>query len=354
MSLEENPFHWTQYQSKSMRQLYVCRNRFLLLEKLGKGGFGLIYAGVDLLTGKRVAIKLEDSKLSKKRYLRLEHHIYRRCHSNWFYRPFALERNLPTVHFYGVDKDYRVLVLDLLGPSLADLFATCKHKFTPKTVCMIAVKMVTALEFLHSKGVIHRDTKPGNFVLGTAENCNALYLIDYGLSSSYIDDKGEHLPFATSVRFHGTDKYASITNHKKTTPGRRDDLESVGYLLVMFLKGDLPWSTKYKTIRRRNRRVAYGKMKASIAISDLCSGCPPAIADYFTYVESLAYADAPDYDYLRSLFLASMRSRSEVFDEVFDWSMDRDEALERGIEVAESEGEEVVKKPKESSHVNQK
>jgi len=245
----------------TMKQPYITCNRFLLLNKLGKGGFGLIYAGIDLQTHKEVAIKLEDVNRARKKYLKLEHQIYKRYHSDYFHVPFEHEVHMPTIYYYGTDGDFRVLVMDLLGPSLAELFAFQSEKFSLKTVCMLSIKMITCVEYLHSKGLLHRDIKPGNFVMGRGIHGNDLFLIDYGLASPYIETSGEHIPYSTNARFHGTDKYASINNHKKIEPGRRDDMESLGYLFVYFATGDLPWTKKQNRIPKKNRRAAYGKMK---------------------------------------------------------------------------------------------
>jgi len=122
-------------------------------------------------------------------------------------------------------------------------------------VCMLGVKMISTVEHLHSKGLLHRDIKPGNFVMGRGVHGNDLYLIDYGLASPYIDDNGKHIGFSTDARFHGTDKYASISNHKKLEPGRRDDMESLGYLLVYFLTGNLPWSKKYARVKKNTEGI---------------------------------------------------------------------------------------------------
>eukprot|EP01125_Pyxidicula_operculata_P010861 TRINITY_DN356_c1_g1_i2.p1 TRINITY_DN356_c1_g1~~TRINITY_DN356_c1_g1_i2.p1 ORF type:complete len:275 (-),score=70.27 TRINITY_DN356_c1_g1_i2:73-897(-) len=223
--------------------------------------------------------------------------------------------------------------MDLLGPSLSELFTFQFERFSLKTVCMLAVKMITCVEHLHAKGLLHRDIKPGNFVMGRAQHGNEVYLIDYGLASPYIDSSGQHIPYSTNARFHGTDKYASINNHKKIEPGRRDDMESIGYLFVYFLTGNLPWSKKYKRVKKKHRRNVYGKMKMNISIEELTENLPVAFYEYFKYVESLYFADKPNYDYLRGLFYQTIIANNEEFDEVFDWTLSKVKAekLEKAI-----------------------
>jgi len=299
----------------------VCCSRFLLLNKLGKGGFGLIYSGIDLENNVQVAIKLEDTTRARKKYLKQEFQIYQRYHSDWTYLPFNQQATIPNIYYYGRDDKYRVLVMDLLGPSLSELFTFQYEKFTLKTVLMLAIKMITTVEHLHSKGMLHRDIKPGNFVLGRGVHGNDLYLIDYGLASPYIDNDGRHIPYSTTARFHGTDKYASKNNHEKIEPGRRDDMESLGYLLVYFLSGNLPWSLKHAKVKKKYRRVAYGQSKTETSIEELTEGLPRALRSYFTHVSSLYFPDKPDYCYCRDIFRAALAENHFQFDNVFDWTV---------------------------------
>eukprot|EP01124_Arcella_intermedia_P029760 TRINITY_DN6374_c0_g1_i2.p1 TRINITY_DN6374_c0_g1~~TRINITY_DN6374_c0_g1_i2.p1 ORF type:complete len:245 (+),score=61.49 TRINITY_DN6374_c0_g1_i2:85-819(+) len=244
---------------------------------------------------------------------------------------------MPTIYFYGKDGDYRVLVMDLLGPSLAELFAFQSEKFSIKTVCMLAIKMITCVEYLHSKGLLHRDIKPGNFVMGRGARASELFLIDYGLASPYIDSSGEHIPYSTNARFHGTDKYASINNHKKIEPGRRDDMESLGYLLVYFATGDLPWTKKQQRIPKKNRRAAYGRMKMRTTSEELTEGLPDVFLKYFKYVESLYFADSPNYDFCRTLFTDCLTQMNFQFDDVFDWSLPNVDDSGKSTETTDSE-----------------
>jgi len=306
----------------TMPRTYLCCKRYLLLEKLGKGGFGLIYAGIDVMTGTRVAIKLEDMEKARKKYLKLEYKIYQRYHSDWYCLPFEQEVNVPQVYFYGEEGGFRVLVMDLLGPSLSELLSYQFERFTLKTTMMLAIKMITSVELLHAKGLLHRDIKPGNFVLGRGIHGNDVYLIDYGLASPYIDSKGDHIPYSTNARFHGTDKYASINNHHKIEPGRRDDLESLGYLLIYFLTGNLPWAKKYARVKKQYRRSLYGKVKAEISIQELTKDLPGIFLDYFKYVMALGFAEKPDYDYLRKVFYEGITAHNFQFDNVFDWTLE--------------------------------
>jgi len=307
--------------SSPMPRNYIARGRYLLLEKLGKGGFGLIYSGIDIQTGASVAVKLEDVSKARKEYLRLEYKIYQRYHSDWFYLPFYQQAHVPKIYDYGQDGEYRVLVMDLLGPSLSELLSFRSGKFSLKTVYQLAIKMITAIELLHAKGLLHRDIKPGNFVFGREERGNDLYLIDYGLASPYITKQGTHVRYSTNARFHGTDKYASINNHNRIEPSRRDDMESIGYLLIYFVSGSLPWTVKYSQLRNKQpRRAAYGKSKTQTSIEELTRGFPGVFLDYFRLIHKLEFQDKPNYDLLREKFFGAIEQEG-AFDNVFDWSI---------------------------------
>lgn len=132
--------------------------------------------------------------------------------------------------------------MDLLGPSLEDLFNYCKRKLTLKTVLLLADQMLQRIEAVHAKHFMHRDIKPDNFLMGNPTDKNLLYIIDFGLAKKYLISKtGEHIPYRDGKNLTGTARYASLNTHKGIEQGRRDDLESIGYVLLYFLKGELPW-----------------------------------------------------------------------------------------------------------------
>jgi serine/threonine protein kinase len=120
--------------------------------------------------------------------------------------------------------------------------------------------MITRIEFMQNNNFIHRDMKPDNFLMGLKQKAAVCYVIDFGLSKRFKDPKtGTHIPYRDGKSLTGTARYASVNTHIGIEQSRRDDLESIGYILMYFLKGTLPWmgmqgktkEAKYDAIKER-------------------------------------------------------------------------------------------------------
>ncbi|KAF8093562.1 hypothetical protein N665_0383s0187 [Sinapis alba] len=286
-------------------------NKFRLGRKIGSGSFGEIYLGTDVQTNEEVAIKLESVKTAHPQ-LSYESRIYRVVQSG---------TGIPNIKWFGVEGDYNVLVMDLLGPSLEDLFGYCNRKFTLKTVLMLADQMINRLEFIHSKSYLHRDIKPDNFLMGLGRRSNQVYIIDFGLAKKFRDSSTHrHIPYRENKSLIGTPRYASLNTHLGIEQSRRDDVESLGYILMYFLMGSLPW----QGLKAGNKKQKYDKIsekKVSTSIETLCRGHPTEFASYFHYCRSLRFDDKPDYAYLKRLFRNLFIREGFQFDFVFDWTV---------------------------------
>lgn len=155
------------------------------------------------------------------------------------------------------------------------------------------------LRSVHDMGIIHRDIKPENFLLGD-NGKGRLYLIDFGLSKRFIDDQGRHIPRNTNKGFRGTLRYASLNMHQGIENSRRDDLESLGYVLIYLLKGKLPWQDLNVQKKMKAENITRVKMKTQL--SQLCNGVNNTFLEYMRQVRNLGFTETPNYDELIDLF----------------------------------------------------
>ncbi|OVA08415.1 Protein kinase domain [Macleaya cordata] len=287
-------------------------NKFRLGRKIGSGSFGEIYLGTNIQTNEEVAIKLENVKTKHPQLL----------YESKLYRVLQGGTGIPSVRWFGVEGDYNVLVMDLLGPSLEDLFNFCTRKLSLKTVLMLADQMINRVEFVHAKSFLHRDIKPDNFLMGLGRRANQqVYIIDFGLAKKYRDSSThQHIPYRENKNLTGTARYASMNTHLGIEQSRRDDLESLGYVLMYFLRGSLPWQgLKAGTKKQKYEKIS--EKKVSTSIEALCRGYPTEFASYFHYCRSLRFDDKPDYAYLKRIFRDLFIREGFQFDYVFDWTI---------------------------------
>lgn len=280
-------------------------------KKIGEGSFGVIFEGVNLLNNQQVAIKFEPRK-SDAPQLRDEYRTY---------KILVGTIGIPHVYYFGQEGLHNVLIIDLLGPSLEDLFDWCGRQFSLKTTVMVAKQMLTRVQAIHEKSLIYRDIKPDNFLIGrpNTRTANLIYVIDFGMAKQYRDPKTkQHIPYRERKSLSGTARYMSINTHLGREQSRRDDLESLGHVFMYFLRGGLPWQgLKAATNKQKYEKI--GEKKQTTAINELCAGFPKQFAEYLHYVRNLEFDATPDYDYLRDLFTQALKSTGEVEDGDYDW-----------------------------------
>ena len=303
---------------------------FVLLHVIGKGAFGQIYLSYNLRENLPVSIKKEEKKPGKIPQLKTESKIYQsllniQADDISGSKPLGQDEIPGVPKFYGVGElpDCYYMIIDFLGPNLLELFNYCGcKKFTISTICLIALQVLNRIENLHKHHYIHRDIKPENFLIGIHDKSNMIYLIDFGLSRRYKNAKThQHIPYREGRSLIGTARYVSINTHLGIEQSRRDDLESIGYMLVFFLKGVLPWQG-LKNCNEKYIRIMEKKLQIPTEI--LCYGLPDEITYYLNYTKSLRFEDRPDYDYLRGLFVKLLGTCNSIYGLTkemlrFDW-----------------------------------
>ncbi|RZC90517.1 hypothetical protein C5167_029650 [Papaver somniferum] len=285
--------------------------KYKLGRKIGSGSFGEIYLATQIDTNEIFAVKIENTK-TKHPQLLYEAKLYNILQGG---------SGIAGIKWFGVDGEENVLVIDLLGPSLEDLFVYCGRKFSLKTVLMLADQMITRIEYMHSKGFLHRDIKPDNFLMGLGRKANQVYIIDFGLAKRYRESTtNRHIPYRENKSLTGTARYASCNTHLGIEQSRRDDLESLGYVLLYFLRGSLPWQgLKAATKKQKYDKICEKKLSTPIEV--LCKSHPVEFASYFHYCHSLTFDQRPDYGFLKRLFRDLFTREGHQFDYIFDWTI---------------------------------
>ena len=282
---------------------------FKSTDRLGGGSFGQIYKGINLKTKEEVAIKIESKNIETPQLM----------HESKILKALNDNDGFPKVYLVTPLDDVLIMVMELLGENLQKLLMNSPHKkFTLKTTLMLAIQILSRIKTLHENNYIHRDIKPENFTIGLKKYKNTIYMIDYGLTRKFCDSHKNHIPYKEGKHLTGTALYASIYTHKGIEQSRRDDLESLGYMMIYFCKGELPWmNVKGKTKEIKYKKIMEKKLEMKPDI--LCQGLPDEFNQYFKYVRELQFTEEPKYDFLLGLFNSAMKKNNIKNDFKFDW-----------------------------------
>ena len=283
--------------SNFIKKYPIIFKKYRPIRRLSSGVFSEIYSGINIHNNEKVAIKIEKRNI-KDKYLESE------C-----YTLFSLRNiGIPKVLSFGHNKEYDILVMPLLGKSLLDIFISKNSNYEFKDICLIAIQIIERIQWVHSRKFIHRDIKPDNFLIGLNDP-HIIYLIDFGLSKKYQSTKsGKHILYSESKKFTGTIVYGSVNSLKCREQSRRDDLESIGYMLIYFMKGRLPWQS-VKVDNKKESYLKVSQMKRNILPEELCENLPCEFTDYMKYVKNLKFEENPNYGYLRNLFVQLMKKQ---------------------------------------------
>ena len=290
----------------------ILLNKYLIIKKLGEGSFGLIYSAKTQHNW--YAVKLE-SRNRGQNLLENEACIMY----------YLRGKRIPAIKSYANDLNFNILVMELMGKSLEEIFESLpKKKMSVNCVAKIGIQMIEILEYIHKKHIIHRDIKPDNFVMGRGDKSKYVYLLDFGLAKKYRSSTTlKHYRMTKKKNLTGTARYASINALNGLTQSRRDDLEAVGYVLMYFLRGKLPW----QGLRVKNKEDRYHKImeiKQETSPSLLCHGFPKEFKKYVEYTRNLEYEQDPDYEMLKNLFKTVLYNNKVNKDNffVYDWDIE--------------------------------
>ena len=284
-------------------------NKYKLIRKLGQGSFGSIYEAQSNYSNKLYAVKIEDMK-QEQFILEEESAIL----------SYLNIPQIPKIKSFGYSGSFIILVMELLGKSLDKIFNELpSKKMSIRCVCNIAYQLLYIFELMHNNNIIHRDIKPANIAIGREEKSKYIYLLDFGLSKKYRSSKTKkHFPFTQGKKLIGNARYSSINALNGNTQSRRDDLESLGYLLLYLLLGRLPWQG-YISHSKEDKYYKIKQIKNQTTPEELCEGLPPQFEEYIKYTRNLEYEQDPDYNYLRNLFLSVLKNYNWEFDYYYDW-----------------------------------
>ncbi|CAG9134313.1 unnamed protein product [Plutella xylostella] len=286
---------------------HVVKERWKVVKKIGGGGFGEIYEGLDLVTQEQVALKVESAR-QPKQVLKMEVAVLKK-----------LQGKEHVCRFIGCGRNARFnyVVMQLQGRNLAELRrAQPRGAFSLSTTLRLGIQILKAIDSIHSVGFLHRDIKPSNFSIGRhPSNCRKVYMLDFGLARQYTTSTGQVRPPRAAAGFRGTVRYASINAHKNKEMGRHDDLWSLFYMLVEFVIGQLPW-------RKIKDKEQVGLMKEKYDHRLLLRHLPSELRQFLEHIQSLQYLDTPDYAMLTGLLERCCKRRGIRDHEPLDWERD--------------------------------
>lgn len=287
----------------------VSINNYKIMKYINSGSFGNVYEVIHKKTKKPFALKIPiiSEERDGQKMLIDESKIYKHLSDP--------SKGIPDIKLISYDKK-KVMVMDLLGPSLDSLFHQHKKRFSLQTVIKLTISMINILQYIHSKGYLHRDLKPDNFTVDKDTKTN-LYCIDFGLAKKYINKEGNHIKFSDSRKFCGTAKYASIAAHERHEQSRKDDLESLVYILVYLYKGKLPWSDlKIKDKKKRYKKIYKEKLKNTP--EELCDKMPREYTVFLNYIKEMSFDEDPPYSSFIKMF-TKLYNKNNFENDLYDW-----------------------------------
>lgn len=284
---------------------------YKILNYINSGSFGNVYEVIHKKSKNLFALKIpiiSDEKDGQKMLID-ESKIYKHLSD-----PSKGIPNMKLITYEGK----KIMVMDLLGPSIDALFNKQKKQFSLQTIIKLTISMIEILKYIHDKGYIHRDLKPDNFTIGK-DSKNNIFCIDFGLAKKYVNKSGTHIEFAKSRKFCGTAKYASIAAHEHVEQSRKDDLESLIYMLIYLYKGKLPWSNIKNHDKKKKYKKIY-KEKLSYTAEELCEKMPREYTIFLNYIKTMEFNEKPPYSSFIKMF-TKLYNKQNFSHDLYDWEL---------------------------------
>ena len=270
----------------------IIFGKFQIIKLIGRGAYSRVFSVRNLANQKIFAMKVQNKS---DLYGNLETEAYN------LYRLKGL--GIPKIVSYGHYRKYNVLVMELLGKSLDKLFIeniNIGEKLRKKDAILAGLQMLDRIEHIHSKNLLHLDIKPENFLVGEPDS-SLIYIIDFGFSKQYRSFRtGKHIQYGKKNFFNGNLIFSSAKTMCGIEPSRRDDLESLGYVLINLFSKELPWKNIAYKNKKEYAQKAY-RLKKTIPLETLCKDAPKEMIDFMKYVKSLKFEEEPKYNYLKNL-----------------------------------------------------
>lgn len=302
-----------------MNKDQIINHKYKILSELGKGGFGQVYKVQDISRNQDFAMKIE---MFHRGSISQEIKILQDLQNG---------EGIAKLHDSGKFNTFTYMIIDLLGQNLSSMRKSLTS-FSLNTVILLLFECLNRIEYIHSKGYIHRDIKPQQFLTGPKDT---IYLVDFGISKKYIID-GHHMSFQSQCERAGSSSYASVNSHIGIRLSRRDDLESWIYMGVFFIQGYLPWQQP-KTINNNRKWQNVFTIKRNTKNEELFKHCPRIFVEMMEYVRSIRFEEKPNYEYLRKM-LCEVRQEFSLGGSLYDWNVAkgrgrRDEDLGKNVQV---------------------
>jgi len=271
---------------------------YTITKPVNKGGCGEVWECIDELNTKYIVKAQLISTDKTGDHIKKEYELYKSLHNYYnvlVEHEYFLGFHLPKVYHY--DNKLKLMVMQKLGPSLAE------RKPAKCEIPALAICMIDALIFLHMIGYVHSDIKPENILIGPGIHGGiGYYLIDFGVTTAFLDDCGRRLPDLWNKSREGTSIYASIDQHMSRSAAVRDDLESLAYTLAYLWNGYLPW-TKYDKYITCDRTKRYIYLKSKRDVETIYKCVPYSIAQFIDYISHLGRYEKPEYNLFKQIFV---------------------------------------------------